>query len=199
MLNDFESLKLKINYLQNLVDTKQKDIADLKNAFAYNVKYYNELVEKQKTLLASLRNNSMATYLNNELDLANTIQAINESLLVSAAVDAGNETSVVQQQQQQQHVDFSKSIKYLPHAVGGSSQQQQQQLLQPKFMVTKNRHAELVIGVPTIKREKTSYLLETLKSILDAMNELEKTESLVVIIIAEVRFYIILHRQWFTL
>ena len=42
------------------------------------------------------------------------------------------------------------------------------------------------LGIPTIKREKTSYLLETLKSLFDAMNDLEKSDALIVIMIAEV-------------
>ncbi len=171
MLSDFEALKLKINYLQNLVDTKQKDIANLKNAFSYNVKYYNDLVEKQKNLLASLRTNSLGSYVN---ELAKTDRNSSNNNVYSSSLQ-GNDTL------EQQHVDFSNTVRFLPHLTG------QQQILQPKFVQTKNRFAELVIGVPTIKREKTSYLLETLKSVLDAMNELEKAETLVVIIIAEVK------------
>ena len=59
-------------------------------------------------------------------------------------------------------------------------------LIQPQFKLSRNRFASIVIGVPTIKREKTSYLLETLKSLFDAMNDLEKSEALVVVMIAEV-------------
>lgn len=78
-------------------------------------------------------------------------------------------------------VDFPKVIEFLPHLVGRSH------LIQPKFKLSKNRHASIVIGIPTIKRDKTSYLLETLKSVLDAMNDLEKSEALIVVMIAEVR------------
>jgi hypothetical protein len=176
MLNDFEALKLKINYLQNLVDTKQKDIANLKSAFTYNVKYYNELVEKQKVLLASLRNNSLGSLVDDLGDTRPRLLPANTSSIILDALVDGKETPLADQP----HVNFSNSVKFLPYLSG------QHQILQPKFAQTKNRRAELVIGVPTIKREKTSYLLETLKSVLDAMNELEKADTLVVIIIAEV-------------
>ena len=62
MIDNFETLKLKIDYLQNLVDTKQNDINNLKDAFSANVKYYNNLVDKQKKILDSLRNNTINFY-----------------------------------------------------------------------------------------------------------------------------------------
>ncbi|RMZ93231.1 alpha-1-3-mannosyl-glyco 4-beta-N-acetylglucosaminyltransferase B, partial [Brachionus plicatilis] len=60
-----------------------------------------------------------------------------------------------------------------------------QHTIQPKFKQSKNRFGSIVIGIPTIKREKASYLLETLKSVFDAMNEVEKNEAVVVIFIPE--------------
>ena len=75
-------------------------------------------------------------------------------------------------------VDFPKVIEFLPHLIGKTH------LVQPKFKLSKNREATIAIGIPTIKREKTSYLLETVKSVLDAMNELEKSDALIVIMIA---------------
>ena len=62
MIDNFETLKLKIDYLQNLVDTKQNDIFNLKEAFSSNVRYYNNLVEKQKRILDSLKNNTINFY-----------------------------------------------------------------------------------------------------------------------------------------
>jgi len=80
----------------------------------------------------------------------------------------------------EQDVDFPKVSEFLPHLIGKTH------AIQPKFKISKNRFASIVIGIPTTKREKTSYLLETLKSVLDAMNELEKSEALIVVMIAEV-------------
>lgn len=59
---NFESLKLKIDYLQNLVKRKQNDIDGLKNAFNSNINYYNDLVEKQKKILDELKKNSLSFY-----------------------------------------------------------------------------------------------------------------------------------------
>lgn len=44
----------------------------------------------------------------------------------------------------------------------------------------------LVFGIPTIKRERTSYLLDTLVSLLDAMSQEDKDDCVIVIFIGEV-------------
>jgi hypothetical protein len=62
MIDSFETLKQKIDYLQHLVDKKQNDINNLKEAFSSNVRYYNNLVEKQKKILDSLKNNTIDFY-----------------------------------------------------------------------------------------------------------------------------------------
>lgn len=188
IIQDFESLKNKIDYLQNLVDTKQSDIDGLKNAFSSNVNYYNNLVEKQKKILDHLKNNSLNFYgsehkpihnllhmNSSDLSYENQIKTLLSKLNLNNNRNNKNTLSDVLDLD----VDFPKVIEFLPHLVGKSH------LIQPKFKLTKNRFASIVIGIPTIKREKTSYLLETLKSLFDAMNELEKSEALIVVMIAE--------------
>lgn len=180
MLSGFESLKQRIEYLQNLVESKEKDINSLKTAFSYNVKYYNELVEKQKAILTSLKNNTLNSYLS----------LINRSdtglLATSGPVSNGQPPQTGTKTSQLMDVEFEPSIiNNLPHLTSGLKNSVS--MLQPKFSVTKNRRVDLVIGVPTIKREKTSYLIETLKSLIDSMNDVEKSQVLVVIIIAEVQ------------
>ena len=44
----------------------------------------------------------------------------------------------------------------------------------------------LVFGIPTIKREKTSYLLDTLASLLDGMSQGDKDDCVIVIFVGEV-------------
>lgn len=45
----------------------------------------------------------------------------------------------------------------------------------------------LVFGIPTIKREKTSYLLDTLASLLDGMSQEDKDDCVIVIFVGEVK------------
>ena len=46
----------------------------------------------------------------------------------------------------------------------------------------------MVIGVPTIKRERDSYLMQTLESLLDNLSFDERDDVLIVVFIAEVFF-----------
>ena len=46
----------------------------------------------------------------------------------------------------------------------------------------------LVFGIPTIKREKTFYLLDTLASLLEGMSQEDKDDSVIVVFIGEVLY-----------
>ena len=45
----------------------------------------------------------------------------------------------------------------------------------------------LAIGIPTVKRDVQTYLLDTINSVVQAMTEDEKQDVVVVVLIAEVR------------
>jgi len=56
----------------------------------------------------------------------------------------------------------------------------------PAFKISRNRaHVSMVIGIPTVKRQYQSYLVTTLQSVLDNMNQDEMDDSLIIIFIAE--------------
>lgn len=44
----------------------------------------------------------------------------------------------------------------------------------------------MVIGVPTVRREKESYLMDTLQSLLSGMSEDQKKHCMIIIFVAEV-------------
>ncbi|XP_064637027.1 alpha-1,3-mannosyl-glycoprotein 4-beta-N-acetylglucosaminyltransferase B-like [Lineus longissimus] len=68
----------------------------------------------------------------------------------------------------------------LPHLVGHPEG------LQPAFKLSQDRvGVSIVIGIPTIKRDKVSYLHETLRSVIDGLNEEEKESTLIVVFVAE--------------
>lgn len=60
--------------------------------------------------------------------------------------------------------------------------------LHPAFIHSKGRSGvSIVLGIPTIKRESQSYLLQTLNSLLEQMNSTEAADTLIVVLIAEVK------------
>ncbi len=62
------------------------------------------------------------------------------------------------------------------------------------LMLTNNKtifvSVSVVIGIPTIKRERESYLTQTLTSLLDSLNDEEKLDALIVVFVAEVRQFL---------
>jgi len=161
-------------------------------------------VSKQKNLLSDIGNSKLETILKNHLaNLSSEIssnetplkannqkvnQQLRDILLMQILSQNMNYSlhdinQLLTNSNNNFDVEFKQIIEFLPHL---NKNQNVLGLIQPKFKLSKNRYASYVIGIPTIKREKTSYLLETLKSLFDAMNDLEKTDVLVVVLIAEI-------------
>ncbi|XP_072440214.1 alpha-1,3-mannosyl-glycoprotein 4-beta-N-acetylglucosaminyltransferase B-like isoform X3 [Chiloscyllium punctatum] len=70
---------------------------------------------------------------------------------------------------------------YLPHLMLNENS------LQPKVMIGQGRTgALLVMGVPTVKRESQTYLLDTLNSLIYELSPEEKKKCVIVVFIAEV-------------
>lgn len=143
--------------------------------------YYNELIEKQKIFLDNIRNHSFEYFSGLNQSNENAIEDIRSFLLKANLTNYTSLSSLVYKSLTNLDVEFKDVFDMLPHLAGKS-----QYSIQPKFKQSKFRFGSIVIGIPTIKREKASYLLETLKSVFDAMNEHERNEAVVVIFIPEV-------------
>ena len=82
--------------------------------------------------------------------------------------------------QQATSLHLPSIFTYLPHLTGHSES------LKPKYYLSKNRYgASIVIGIPTIKREKISYLSSTLKSLVDGLSAVERKDCLIIVFVAE--------------
>lgn len=70
---------------------------------------------------------------------------------------------------------------FLPHFLNDPNS------LRPAFVQSKGRSGvSIVLGVPTVKREVQSYLMATLKNLLDRMNAAETADTLIIVLVAEV-------------
>lgn len=164
MIENILELKRKVEHLEQLLVSKDNDINNLKESFQSNVRYYNNLVEK-----SSINESIELKWFNNRQ--SDLVREYNIS-----GKDNGNKMIF----RFNHDIELPNSIDFMPHLNGHAT------FMQPKFKQAKNRFTNLVIGIPTIKRDKTSYLLETIKSLFDSMNEKEKENVIVVILIAEV-------------
>lgn len=74
------------------------------------------------------------------------------------------------------------SYHFLPHLLDDPSS------LRLAYLMSKNRNGvSVVMGVPTVRREKQSYLMDTLQNLIEGMNVEEANDSLIVVFVAEVR------------
>lgn len=70
---------------------------------------------------------------------------------------------------------------FLPHFLNDPNS------LRPSFVQSKGRTGvSMILGVPTVKREVQSYLLTTLKNLIDRMTPDESADTLIVVLVAEV-------------
>lgn len=72
------------------------------------------------------------------------------------------------------------SYHFLPHLLDDPSS------LRLAYLMSKNRNGvSVVMGVPTVRREKQSYLMDTLQNLIEGMNVEEANDSLIVVFVAE--------------
>lgn len=78
------------------------------------------------------------------------------------------------------------SFHFLPHLLDDPAS------LRLAYLMSKGRTGvSVVLGVPTVRREKHTYLMETLQSLVDGMSMDEREDALIVIFVAEVRAFVI--------
>ncbi|XP_055540347.1 alpha-1,3-mannosyl-glycoprotein 4-beta-N-acetylglucosaminyltransferase A-like isoform X2 [Wyeomyia smithii] len=69
---------------------------------------------------------------------------------------------------------------FLPHLLDDPAS------LRPAYLQSKNRQGvSIVLGIPTVKRDKQSYLLETVDNLIANMDDDEQNETMIVIFIGE--------------
>ncbi|XP_070552507.1 alpha-1,3-mannosyl-glycoprotein 4-beta-N-acetylglucosaminyltransferase B-like [Ptychodera flava] len=79
-----------------------------------------------------------------------------------------------------QALQVPSAIHYLPHLLENADG------LQPAFLMSQGRvGVSVVIGMPTIKREVQSYILDTLKSLVDGLSDEEKLDCVIIVFIGE--------------
>lgn len=69
---------------------------------------------------------------------------------------------------------------FLPHLLDDPTS------LRPAYLLSKGRsYVSMVLGIPTVKRDKQSYLMDTLQNLLEAISEDEAMDTIIVVFVAE--------------
>ncbi|XP_069098668.1 alpha-1,3-mannosyl-glycoprotein 4-beta-N-acetylglucosaminyltransferase-like protein MGAT4D [Pleurodeles waltl] len=141
--------------------------------------YQKDFLELRQRLLAAERENQKKShYLNNVLEdikkaLSDRRNNSNNHTDDSRWKDFNFTTKVPMQ--------FVNLYYYLPHLL------EHEDSLHPNILFGQGRAGvSLVMGIPTVKREKKSYLMDTLNSLFYELSEKEKKDCVVIVFIAEV-------------
>lgn len=79
------------------------------------------------------------------------------------------------------NIKLPSIYNFLPHFLNDPNS------LRPAFVQSKGRlGVSMVLGVPTVKRETQSYLMATLRNLLDRMSVAETADTLIIVLVAEV-------------
>lgn len=79
------------------------------------------------------------------------------------------------------NIKLPSIYNFLPHFLNDPNS------LRPAFVQSKGRTGvSMVLGVPTVKRETQSYLMATLRNLLDRMSVAETADTLIIVLVAEV-------------
>lgn len=91
-------------------------------------------------------------------------------------------------------VKLPSSYTLLPHLMDDMFS------LRPAYLLSKGRTGvSMVLGIPTVKRDKQSYLMDTLQNLLDATTEEELQEVVIIVFVAEVSVQVIISLKHFFL
>ena len=112
---------------------------------------------------------------------------VNDSSLKKCSYDYNNEQEDKSSNQNESLISFPSSLKVHSHL-----KHLNPIYLMPKFKLKYSKRftsaPSLIIGISTVKRENSTYLITMLESLFRAMNNKEKDQVLVVLLIAEVKF-----------
>nr|XP_006011128.1 PREDICTED: alpha-1,3-mannosyl-glycoprotein 4-beta-N-acetylglucosaminyltransferase B-like [Latimeria chalumnae] len=140
--------------------------------------YYKEIVDLRQNLVAADKENKeqskQLTQILNEIKRAiaekrNTSQNLTDDMKLK-----------FQNLTNKHLLHLTNVYLYLPHLLGN------EESLKPNILLGQGRRdVSMVMGIPTVKREKESYLLNTIKSLFFAMSPEQKNDCIIIIFVAE--------------
>ena len=169
VLSDLTSLLVKQNKIVNNLKTEA--------AFIDNLTKEKGVLPKEIAVSDIQNNLKKFKSLLNEVNLPKINS--NTELFNKILVNGNNE-----------NLEFPLVNDILPHLKGKIVD------LSPNFKLSKQKYGTFVIGIPTVRREEV-YLYDTIKSVLNCMNDYEKNETIIVIMIAEVIYNLMYPKLFF--
>lgn len=170
---------MRLQYLETMYRTRQEDVALLSQ---YLIQLQN--TSNGVTAIPAAAPPAPALLDKNSTSLINSAPA---SLLDGLSAEARQILrNASQLHSQQMHLSGSSNVRlptayhFLPHLSDDPNS------LRPALLRSRGRSdVSIVLGIPTVMREKQSYLLGTLHNLIENMNEEEQNETLIIVYIGE--------------
>ncbi|XP_013116643.1 alpha-1,3-mannosyl-glycoprotein 4-beta-N-acetylglucosaminyltransferase A [Stomoxys calcitrans] len=170
---------MRLQYLESMYRTRQEDVTLL-------AQYLMQLQNTSSGVTAIPAGGGAAMLDKNSSTLLNSAAAPT-SLLDGLSAEARQILrNASQLHSQQMHLSASSNVRlptayhFLPHLSDDPNS------LRPALLRSHGRSdVSIVLGIPTVMREKQSYLLGTLHNLIENMNEEEQNETLIVVYIGE--------------
>ncbi|XP_044731713.1 alpha-1,3-mannosyl-glycoprotein 4-beta-N-acetylglucosaminyltransferase A [Chrysoperla carnea] len=162
-------------------------IAELQVKLQYLDSMYRSRQEDVQVLTQQLGN--IFTDANSSGDLptprhVNSLQIDNHMLIRSLNMSGFRAASGLEPDKQ---LRLPSTFQFLPHLLDDP------QSLRPAYLVSRGRTGvSVVLGVPTVHREKQSYLIPTLQNLISGMDTTEAEDSLIVVFVGETDIEIVL-------
>ncbi|XP_035793734.1 alpha-1,3-mannosyl-glycoprotein 4-beta-N-acetylglucosaminyltransferase B-like isoform X2 [Anopheles albimanus] len=159
--------QMRMQYLESMYRTKQEDVAILSQYLRY--------VSLQAIGSISAMMSTRSTYKTNmssaaNLDMLDGLSEDSRSLIRNATIVA----------RLMESLKLPTAFHFLPHLLDDSAS------LQPSYIESKKRQGvSMVLGIPTVKRDKQSYIVETIDNLISNMDEDEQNDTMIVVYVGE--------------
>ncbi|KAM4900568.1 alpha-1,3-mannosyl-glycoprotein 4-beta-N-acetylglucosaminyltransferase-like protein MGAT4D isoform 3-T5 [Sylvia borin] len=137
--------------------------------------YQDQLLQLQQRLLYAEKENKKRSH-----ELSSALDEIKRIVARRTSVTR-NHTGDTKWKELKLPIHLTNIYYYLPHL------QKHEDAISPNVIFGQQRTGvSLVMGIPTVKREKQNYLIDTLNSLLYELSEEQKKDCVIIIFIAEV-------------
>lgn len=190
-------IQAKLKDLEKELELKYNEYNQLRSKFKSAIDSYSSLVHRQQTHLVKFRNLTLNKLIDKDINLIVQNEFLHSNFFSSfelrkALYDA---RKINNNRSDSSHILFfpddfydislPNALDYLPH-LKLNKLKHSNLLIQPKLKKSKNRRCRLSIGIPTVRRNKSSYLLNTLGTLFGSMSKSDRYNTLIIVLIAEV-------------
>lgn len=155
--------QMRVQYLESMYRSRQEDVAILTQYIGLVTAHNNAAADAQPL-------NGTATTVSSATSFLDALSPETRAAIRNMSGSSSRSASL----------RFPSAYHFLPHLLDDSNS------LRPAHLRSRGRQGvSVVLGVPTVRRDKQSYLLSTLQNLVENMDEAEQNQTLIVVFIGE--------------